>query len=108
MVAIPFKGLGQLGVAEPRALEAIANGAAEGFVGVAAEAELGVAVHWRKLGCDDEKSQSARGALSAFAAHLRPRKPEGGTPDNIAYRTSSPCPITPYRQAGEGVPQLCG
>ena len=30
-----------------------------------------------------------------------------GTRDNFAYRTSTPCPITPNRQAGEGVPQSC-
>jgi hypothetical protein len=37
-------------VAEAGALEAIAEGAAELLVGIAAEAVLGVAVHPRKIG----------------------------------------------------------
>jgi hypothetical protein len=56
VVAIPLQGLGQLNVAEPGAFEAVAHGAAEGFAGVAAEAELGVAIHGRNVGHDGENS----------------------------------------------------
>jgi hypothetical protein len=49
VVAVPLQGFNQLGRAEAGMLETVAHGAADLFVGVAAEAELGVAVHPKKL-----------------------------------------------------------
>jgi hypothetical protein len=48
-VAVPFEGLSHLCGSKAGGVEAIAHGTAEFFVGVAAEAELGVAVHPKKL-----------------------------------------------------------
>jgi hypothetical protein len=49
VVAIPLQGFNQLGRAEAGTLETVAHGAADLLVGVAAEAELSVAVHPKKL-----------------------------------------------------------
>jgi hypothetical protein len=66
VVLVPVHRLRHLSVGEAGALEAVAHGPADLLVGVAAEAELGVAVHAPKIGGTGKFSGSGRSAGVPF------------------------------------------